>query len=172
MGGKARQWWQFAAAGAIVVATVAGLFLVAQSRRSGQLEGFAGLALSVAAVAAAWIRWVWRPRSSEASEVASGQELERLTGLLAAAVEVQWTRAAGERELLEPAPIPVQWHRSAMPFAGPLAAAVASKQYAPLPGLTAAKERRLQAGQVGDLHKVYGGLGSGRLVIAGGPGSG
>jgi hypothetical protein len=172
MADKARRWWQYAAAGAIVVATVVGLYLVGRSRHSGELEGFAGLALSVAAVAAAWIKWVWQPRSSEASEVASGQELERLSGLLAAAVEVQWTRAAGERELLEPAPIPVRWHRSAMPFTGPLTAAVASKQFAPLPGLTATKEWRLRAGQVDDLHKVYGGLGSGRLVIAGGPGSG
>ena len=52
------------------------------------------------------------------------------------------------------------------------AAAVASTRFAPLPGLAAAGEQRLQAGQVSELHEVYGGLGSGRLVIAGGPGSG
>ena len=62
--------------------------------------------------------------------------------------------------------------RPAAPFAGPVAAAVASTRFAPLPGLAAAGEQRLQAGQVSELHEVYGGLGSGRLVIAGGPGSG
>jgi len=41
-----------------------------------------------------------------------------------------------------------------------------------LPGLAGVKDRRLRAGQVSELHEVYGGLGSGRLVIAGGPGSG
>ena len=102
----------------------------------------------------------------------SGQELGRLADLLAGAVDAEWTRAAGERGLLEPEPIPVQWQRPAAPFAGPVAAAVASTRFAPLPGLTAVGERRLQAGQVSELHEVYGGLGSGRLVIAGGPGSG
>ena len=47
-----------------------------------------------------------------------------------------------------------------------------STRFAPLPGLAAARAQRLQAGQVSELHEVYGGLGSGRLVIAGGPGSG
>ena len=102
----------------------------------------------------------------------SGQELGRLADLLAGAVEEEWTRAAGERGLLEPEPIPVRWQRPAAPFAGPVAAAVASTRFAPLPGLAAAGEQRLQAGQVSELHEVYGGLGSGRLVIAGGPGSG
>ena len=49
---------------------------------------------------------------------------------------------------------------------------MASTRFAPLPGLAAAGQRQLQAGQVSELHEVYGGLGSGRLVIAGGPGSG
>ena len=66
----------------------------------------------------------------------------------------------------------MRWQRPAGPLAGPVAAAVASTRFAPLPGLAAAGEQRLQAGQVSELHEVYGGLGSGRLVIAGGPGSG
>ena len=109
---------------------------------------------------------------SQGSEVVSGQELGRLADLLAGAVDEEWTRAAGERGLLEPEPIPVRWQRPAAPFTGPVAAAVASARFAPLPGLAAAGEQRLQAGQVSELHEVYGGLGSGRLVIAGGPGSG
>ena len=72
-----------------------------------------------------------------------------------------------ERGLLEPEPIPVRWQRPAAPFAGPVAAAVALVAwFAPLPGLAAAGEQRLRAGQISELHEVYGGLGSGWLVIA------
>ena len=101
-----------------------------------------------------------------------GRNSGRLADLLARTVDAEWTRAAGERGLLEPEPIPVRWQRPTAPVAGPVAAAVASTRFAPLPGLAAAGEQRLQAGQVSELHKVYGGLGSGRLIIAGGPGSG
>ena len=126
----------------------------------------------MAGIAAGWIGWIWRHKNSQGSGVVSGQELGRLADLLAGTVDQEWTRAAGERGLLEPQPISVRWQRPAAPLAGPVAAAVASTQFAPLPGLAAAGEQRLQAGQVSELHEVYGGLGSGRLVIAGGPGSG
>ena len=172
MSGRTRRLWPFAAAGVIAVVTVAGLVAVWRSPHRADLEGFAGLAISVAGIAAGWIAWVWRQKSSQGSGVVSGQELGRLADLLAGAVDAEWTRAAGERGLLEPEPIPVRWQRPAAPFTGPVAAAVASTRFAPLPGLAAAGEQRLQAGQVSELHEVYGGLGSGRLVIAGGPGSG
>jgi hypothetical protein len=164
--------WPFVAAGAIVVVAVTGLALVWLSPHRDELEAFAGLAMSVVGIAAGWITWVWRTQSRQATSGSSGQELGRLADLLAGAVDEEWTRAAGERGLLEPEPIPVRWQRPAAPFAGPAAAAVASKRFAPLPGLAAAGEQRLRAGQVSELHEVYGGLGSGRLVIAGGPGSG
>ena len=172
MGRRVRGLWPFVAAGAIAVVAVAGLVLVWLSPHRDQLEGFGGLAISVVGIAAGWIAWVWRTQSKQATGVVSGQELGRLADLLAGAVDEEWTRAAGERGLLEPEPIPVRWQRPAAPFAGPVAAAVASTRFAPLPGLAAAGEQRLQAGQVSELHEVYGGLGSGRLVIAGGPGSG
>ena len=161
-----------AAAGVIVVVTAACLVAVWRSSHRADPEGFAGFAISVAGIAAGWIAWIWRHNRSRGSGVVSGQELGRLADLLAGAVEAEWTRAAGERGLLEPEPIPVRWQRPAAPFTGPAAAAVASTRFAPLPGLAAAGERQLQAGQVSELHEVYGGLGSGRLVIAGGPGSG
>jgi hypothetical protein len=44
--------------------------------------------------------------------------------------------------------------------------------FPPLPGLRRIKAQDLQEGDIRDLHAVYGGLGSGRLVIAGAPGSG
>jgi hypothetical protein len=172
MGKRTRGLWPFAAAGAIAVVAVTGLVLVWLSPHRDELEGFGGLAISVVGIAAGWIAWVWRTQSRQATGGISGQELGRLADLLAGAVDEEWTRAAGERGLLEPEPIPVRWQRPAAPFAGPAAAAVASTRFAPLPGLAAAGEQRLRAGQVSDLHEVYGGLGSGRLVIAGGPGSG
>ena len=170
--GRVRRLWPYAAAGVIAMVTVAGLVAVGLCAHRAELESYAGFAISVAGIAAGRIAWVWRAESQVADGVVSGQELGRLANLLAGAVDAQWTRAAGERGLLEPEPIPVRWHRSAAPVAGPTAAAVASTRFAPLPGLAAAGEQQLQAGQVSELHEVYGGLGSGRLVIAGGPGSG
>src|SRR5689334_3538341 len=53
-----------------------------------------------------------------------------------------------------------------------VSAAVTSHRFAPLPGLAQVGQQRLRQGQIRDLHAVYGGLASGRLVIAGPPGSG
>jgi hypothetical protein len=50
--------------------------------------------------------------------------------------------------------------------------AVRSQRFDPLPGLPPVGETQLAAGEINDLHAIYGGLGSGRLVIAGAPGSG
>ena len=172
MRGGTRRLGQFAAAGVIVVVTAVGLYLVARSPHRADLEGFAGLAISVVGVAAGWIAWVWRPRSRQASGIVSGPELEGPADLLAVAVGKQWKEAAGGRGLLEPALIPVRWQRPGKPVAGPPADAAASKQFAPLPGIAAVNAKRLRAGQVGELHQLYGGLGSGRLVITGKAGSG
>jgi hypothetical protein len=172
MSRRARGLWLFAAVGVIAVVAVAGLVAVWRNPHRTDLEAFGGLAIPVAGITASWIAWIWRHKDSQGSGVLSGQELGRLADLLAGAVDQEWTRAAGERGLLEPEPIPVQWQRPAVPVAGPAAAAVASTRFAPLPGLAAAGKQRLLAGQVSELHEVYGGLGSGRLIIAGGPGAG
>jgi hypothetical protein len=60
---------------------------------------------------------------------------DEVVDLLASAVKAECIRAAGERQLLEPLPIPVRWERSTLPLAGPVSAAVSSTQFAPLPGL-------------------------------------
>jgi len=116
------------------------------------------------------------PRIARASsgrrDVAGATELDRLANLLAASVREQWTRAAAERRLLVPEPVPVRWERPSLALASPVSAAVNSAMFAPVPGVPATKEQRLQAGSIADLHAVYGGLGSGRLIIAGPPGSG
>ena len=92
--------------------------------------------------------------------------------LLGEKVEEQWTKEAADRRLLAPEPIPVRWHKPSVTLAGPVSAAVRSQRFPPLPGLSTVGQQRLRAGHLRDLHEVYGGLGSGRLVIAGAPGSG
>ena len=161
MGGRVRGLWPFAAAGAIVVVTAAGLVAVWRSPNRAALESSVGFALSVGGIAAGWIAWVWRARRQQARGVVSGEELGQLADLLAGAVDAEWTRAAGERGLLEPEPIPVRWQWPAAPLVGPVTAAVTSTRFAPLPGLAAAGAQRLQAGEVSELHEVYGGLGRG-----------
>ena len=81
-------------------------------------------------------------------------------------------KEARERRLLWPEAIPVRWKTPSAPMASPAAAAVESTRFPPLPGLQPVDEQLLREGNIRDLHKVYGGLGSGRLVIAGAPGSG
>ena len=61
---------------------------------------------------------------------------------------------------------------SSRPLAGPVSAAVESRQFPPLPGLARLTPGQLRSGQLQDLYAVYGGLGSGRVVLVGGAGSG
>lgn len=99
-------------------------------------------------------------------------ELGQMADMLAGAVRNQWTRAAADRGLLQSEPIPVRWRRTSRPVVGPVSAAVGSQRFPPLPGVPTVTQQRLRQGRISDLHALYGGLGSGRLVIAGAPGSG
>jgi hypothetical protein len=133
------------------------------------LAAYWQLVVAVAALAVAVIPLarVSRPRSGEDA----GSELDELADRLAAAVSQQWIQAATARRLLQPEPIAVRWTMPADPVAGSAAAAAASTRFPPLPGF-ATTPQELRAGGVQDLHTVYGGLGSGRMMIVGGPGSG
>ena len=135
------------------------------------LATYGAFAVAVVPVLAGWIAWAWRARTRRAASAAAGGELDRAADLLAVAVRTQWERAAGERGLAAE-PIPVSWSRPSLALAGPVTAAAASRRFAALPGLAPAREAQLATGQIDDLHAVYGGLRSGRLVIAGAPGSG
>ncbi|TCO62225.1 hypothetical protein [Actinocrispum wychmicini] len=90
-------------------------------------------------------------------------------GLLAKASWNQWTGAANDRRLLHPAPLPIRWRRSTAPVAGPESAA-RYPRFDPLPGLPAVSEP--SEGDKDALHRIYGGLPSGRLLLLGPPGSG
>jgi hypothetical protein len=102
--------------------------------------------------------------------------LDELTGQLAVAMRNQWTSAANDRRLLQPAPLPIRWCRSTEPVAGPATAATLTRTdhtpFDPLPGLARVTGSRLRRGTRRDLHRVYGGIASGRVLIIGGPGTG
>jgi hypothetical protein len=156
----------------VVVVLVSGtvIWAVWRSSQRADLSAFGGFAVAVIVPVATVVIYLTRLRQD--AETAPTRPLDEIADSLAAAVTEQWTRAALERRLLQPEPIPVHWERSSRPLAGPLSTAVESRRFAPLPGLSLALKRQLRGGRLKDLHAVYGGLGSGRLVIIGEPGSG
>jgi hypothetical protein len=136
------------------------------SQRAGaiQLGGFV-LALVTGLVTA--VGWLWRAR-----HLGGLRPVDTLGDLLAQAVYGQWRKAATERVLVIPAPIPIHWSLSSLPVAGELTAAL-DGPFRPLPGLAAVVEEQLRAGGGRrELFEVYAGLGSGRIVVVGSPGSG
>ena len=147
------------------------VWVVWRSPHRSDLATFGAFAAAVVTIAASQIAWAknigvkWRSGESQQ------RALDRVADLLSHAVKDQWTRAALDRRL-QPEPITVRWARPSQPFTGPVSAAANSRQFPPLPGLTAARQRDLHTGQLWDLHAVYGGLGSGRMMIVGNPGSG
>jgi hypothetical protein len=97
-------------------------------------------------------------------------ELDQLADMLAEEVRGRWNALIREGGLATP--IPVQWKRSSLPLAGPVSAAVGSRVFPPVPGLASTGQQQLDAGSLDDLLTVFGGLGSGRLMITGARGSG
>ena len=156
----------------VVVVAVSGavLWIVWRSPQSSNLSTFGAFAVAVIVPVVSLVVYLTKVR--QAGDTGRGRPLDEVADCLAVVVTEQWTRAALERRLLQPGPIPVHWERSSKPLAGPVSAAVESRQFPPLPGLPPAVRRQLQGGRLQDLHAVYGGLGSGRLVIIGEPGSG
>ena len=156
----------------VVVVAVSGavVWAVWRSPQRIGLAAFGGFAVAVIVPVVSLVVYLARVRA--AGDTGQGRPLDEVADSLAVMVTQQWTRAALERRLLQPEPIPVHWERSSRPLAGPVSAAVESRRFPPLPGLSPALRRQLRGGRVQDLHAVYGGLGSGRLVIIGEPGSG
>ena len=171
MRSRIRDWWPLAAVTAAEIAALWLLYAVWNSPRRNDLATYGAFATPVVLMMLGWIAWARQARVRSARLSTASDELDRVANLLAMAVKTQWEQAAGERGLIAE-PIPVTWGRPSLPLAGPVAAAAGSRRFAPLPGLTSTREARLTAGRIDDLHAVFGGLGSGRLVIAGTPGSG
>lgn len=97
--------------------------------------------------------------------------VERQLRLLATASRNQWAAAAKDLRLLHPAPLPIRWRRATAPVVGPVSAAT-YERFEPLPGLTAVSDSELREGDGAALHRIYGALPSGRLLLIGPPGSG
>ena len=159
----------------IIVAIVAGtiwlVWVVWRSPHRSDLATFGAFAAAVLTIAAGLITWAKNVGPRRHGGESQQRALDHIADLLGGAVKDQWTRAALDRRL-QPEPIPVRWARPSQPLTGPVSAAAGSRQFPPLPGLHAARQRELQKGQLWDLHAVYGGLGSGRMMIVGTPGSG
>ncbi len=129
-----------------------------------QLGGFALALFGALVPVVSGLRHVRRP--------AAPRTVDTLAGMLAQAVHGQWRKAATERLLLTPAPIPVRWSLSPLPVTGELTAAL-DGPFPPLPGLVSATEEQLLAGgRRGELFALYGGVASGRVVVVGEPGAG
>ena len=169
--GRIRGWWPLAAVALLLVAALWLLLVVWRSSDRGGLATYGAFAVPMLTLMAGWVAWARRSRIRSAVPAGAGQEMDHVADLLAIAVKMQWERAASERGLAAE-PIPVTWGRPSLPLAGPAAAAVGSRRFPVLPELALVREAQLAAGQLDDLHAVYGGLRSGRLVIAGPPGAG
>ncbi len=164
--------WPVAAVAGITAGAGLLLYSVWRSPHRNDLIAYWGLVATVVTIAAGWVSWVWRARAKTPVGAVDGPDADHVADVLAGAVSGQWARAAADRGLLVPEPIQVRWSRPSVPLAGPPAAAAAARRFPPLPGMTLVTEAQLSEGDIGDLHRFYGGLGSGRLVIAGPPGSG
>jgi len=103
--------------------------------------------------------------------------VDTLAELLVEAVDRQWQAAAHERQLVTPGPVPIRWSFSDLDVTGPVSAAVGASDeppaFPPLPGHARIVENDLQVGGTrSELHQVYAGLASGRVVVVGTPGAG
>jgi len=167
----ARRLWLVAA---LVGLAAAGWWLwdVYRAPNRADLTAYWQLVIAVAALVVAVVAVMKGAQAQPASGDADESEFARLADRLAAAVHLEWDQAAAARGLLHPDPIGVRWVKSAMPVAGTAAAAAGSTRFRPIPGLAATRPEQLGQGGLADLHAVYGGLGSGRVVIVGGPGAG
>jgi hypothetical protein len=168
VGGNARRFWPTIAI--VVVVAVAGflVWVVWRSPHRSDLSVFGAFAAAVVAVLIPVIGYFAKIRQPADPDAWT---LDHVADLLAEMVQEQWIRAARERRL-HPDPIPVRWQRSSGPVTGPVCTATGSKEFRPLPGLPSVGAERLRHGGLQDLHAVYGGLGSGRLLVVGAPGSG
>ncbi|MBO0802293.1 MAG: hypothetical protein J2P25_04370 [Nocardiopsaceae bacterium] len=167
-----RRWWPL---GAVIVITAGGvvlLYLLFRSPHRTDQATYWAVPLAVVAIVDSWLVRAWQKGKTWSSGAVSGAMLDDAVDQLASAVRKQWGEAAKDRGLTGAAPILVTWGPPSRAMAGPASAAARNREFDPLPGLTATGETELVSGAISDLHALYGGLGSGKLIIAGQPGSG
>jgi hypothetical protein len=129
-------------AGLVLVASagvvLAEVFRLPPSERN-DVFGLWGFALALIGAVFSVLGWLRRVRS-----LRDPRPVNTLADLLSQGVHGQWRKAAAERVLLTPAPIPVHWSLSSLPVTGDLTAAL-NGPFNPLPGLTAVTEVQLRA---------------------------
>jgi hypothetical protein len=175
--GERRNLWPRLFAAAIVAAVVLAVVTVLLSPHRNDLAtqwGFvAGVVAPAAGVVIALLRKAKQQDEKQRDRTPDPGELDKAADELAKAVREEWDNAAGEQGLLA-APIPVRWRFEAE-MAAPITAAVKPEHFhfRRLPKIRPVNEQVLrEGGGIRDLHAMYGGLRSGRLVIAGPEGSG
>jgi len=146
------------------------LFRLPPADRNSAVE-YCGFVLTLVGACATLWGWLGRMRRP-----AEPRAVKVLAARLAEAVHGQW-RAAAEERRLSPTPIPIRWSLSDSDMVGPVVAAVGSPDqqpaFSPLPGHTVVTEEKLAAGgRRRELHQLFAGLASGRIVVVGAPGAG
>ncbi|UJW32589.1 hypothetical protein L3Q67_02015 [Saccharothrix sp. AJ9571] len=128
-------------------------------------------ASAVLVPSAAMAMWLLRKRSATGTI-----DLDDAADNLAIAVRAQWERAAVERRLRYPTPIPVRWSWSFRIVGGPRTDVFGDPstptRTSALPGLGPIGPLEADDGGLSDLFRVFGGLESGRIVLLGAAGSG
>jgi hypothetical protein len=155
--------------GGVGVGTVWSLHLPPTER--GDAFALLGIGLSLVSALPLLVQLKRGHRSTDSRPV------DVLATLLTQAVYGQWRKAADERRLVTPAPIPLRWSLSDLDMMGPVAAAVGvpdtSPAFPPLLGHATITEEELRAGGGRrELHQLFAGLDSGRIVVVGAPGAG
>ena len=157
----------------VVMALGVGVGLVAHYFVSpGALKVIGEIGGPVVGLLAPIVGELWRAR-----RLADPRPIDMLADLLARAVRAQWRKAATERLLLVPEPIPVSWSLNEQVVTMPVEIAVgdpnSAPAFPPLPGqIRVTKEILRAGGGRRELFAVYGGLASGRIVVLGAPGAG
>jgi hypothetical protein len=163
----------------VIAAAVAGAagwwgYSVWRSPHRNDLDAYGSYAIALAVVVGSVIagsrRWLANIRPG--SGLTTNVNLDDLADQLAKVVQDEWTRAANDRGLLVPEPLQVLWRRPSTAIVGPVSAAADAQWFQPLPGMKPVTAEQLNEGEIRHLYELYGGLGSGRLVITGAPGSG
>lgn len=101
--------------------------------------------------------------------------LERASQVLFSKVYEQWEQEAARRELSIPPPIPPRWVRTERPLSGAFDSSVdsrAHRTHGVLPGADPVTGDMADRGGLDELFSLYAGLGPGRILLMGGPGSG
>lgn len=106
VGGKVRRLWAIAAIAVVVAASGALVWVVWRSPQRSDLATFWASAATVIVPVVSLV--VYLARFRKAGDDRRGRPLDEVADSLALVVTEQWSRAALERRLRQPGPIPVQ----------------------------------------------------------------